>query len=219
MAEVKDKVLFQDSIAPSISKEKRESIEPKEEKVEPIVKTKVSKRKKSPVSKLAETFIKEDLANVGSFLLFDVLVPAIRDTVVNMITEGVNRVAYGDDARPSYRGSYSGYGSNNRTNYSSRSSSYSGNINTRHASKARTKVMDDVLFDFRDEAVEVKSTMESHIYQYGEVSLEKFKRWIGEEDTIVYTDRNFGWTDPDAFSIRKIREGYLLILPPLEDLR
>ena len=50
-------------------------------KVEKVVTGKVKTKKKSEVSKFADVFISEDAANVKSYIIFDVLVPTIVDTI------------------------------------------------------------------------------------------------------------------------------------------
>lgn len=204
MAEVEKKVLLKESIAPSISGERLETKEiPKEET---LIAKPVSKSKKSPVGKIAETFLKDDLKNVGSYVLTDVIVPAVRDTIGNIIKEGVDRMLYGG----SYSGNdYNRWRNNSRTPYNSLSQGKRQPINSLN----RDHSIEDPIFTFRDDAFRVRDEMWEKIGAYGQVSIQQVKSMIGEPSH--YVDRDWGWIEEHAnrIDVRKVREGYRLYLP------
>lgn len=220
MAEVEKKVLLKESLSASIAANNDETV--KEEIVEEIktVAKPVSKSKKSPVSKLAETFIKEDLKSVGAYVVHDVVIPAISDTICTMIQETTERIFHGGDSYSSSSSKRGGY-----TSYNSISSgrrTYNGTISKKEAiTLSRNKgEFDNPIFTYRDDALRVRDEMWERIGAYGEVSIATVKRLIGD-DSRSYIDRDWGWIDDqvDFMDIRKVREGYLLYLPKAVYLR
>ena len=60
---------------------------------------KVEAKKPSIKSKLADVFLSEERGNVGQYLIFDVLIPAIKDTVCNLGHAALDRSFYGESRR------------------------------------------------------------------------------------------------------------------------
>lgn len=57
----------------------------------------VSKRKATIGERLAKTFLSEEnVDNVGDYLLNDVVIPAIKDTIVDFIQKGTDMLFYGE---------------------------------------------------------------------------------------------------------------------------
>lgn len=65
------------------SKEEQASLEKK--RVEKVVHGKVKTKKKSEMSKFKDVFISEDAANVKSYVFMDVLVPAIKKAIGDIV--------------------------------------------------------------------------------------------------------------------------------------
>ncbi len=208
MAEVEKKVLLKESIAPSISAEHKEM--PKEEP-EVLIAKPVAKSKKSPLRKLAETFIKEDLKNVGTYVVQDVLIPAVGDTICTMVQESVERIFHGDGGY-----SYSDRGKS-KVPYNSISSGrrrYSSGPVRESITLENRDRFDDPIFTYRDDALKVRDEMWERIGAYGQVTIARVKSMIGDESR-SYVDNNWGWIEDqvDNIEIRKVREGYRLFLP------
>ena len=79
------------------SREKREAATPPPKKVEAVVTG--SRKKQSGFKKLADMFIKEDAHNVGTYILTDVLIPALVKTIVDSINAGTDMFFYGQAGR------------------------------------------------------------------------------------------------------------------------
>ena len=81
---------------------------------------KVEAKKPSIKSKLADVFLSEERGNVGQYLIFDVLIPAIKDTVCNLGHAALDRSFYGGCRRytnqSQSRSTYN-YGSCYKPNY------------------------------------------------------------------------------------------------------
>lgn len=63
-----------------------------EKRVKKVVSGTVKIKKKGEMRKLADVFISEDVANVKSYVLMDVLVPAIKKAIVDIVENGINMV-------------------------------------------------------------------------------------------------------------------------------
>ena len=76
----------------------------KEKKVEKIIKGTVKTKKKSEIRKFADVFISEDVGNVKSYVFNDVLVPAVKNAIVDIVTD-VSYSTRRDEPRSHGRGS------------------------------------------------------------------------------------------------------------------
>ena len=68
--------------------------------IQPIAKAKTKKK-----NKLVDTFISEDAQNIKSYILMDVLVPAIKKAISDIVTDGISMLLYGDTSHGSKRSS------------------------------------------------------------------------------------------------------------------
>ena len=66
-----------------------------ERKIKKVVTSPV-KTKKNDGRKLANIFISEDAANVKSYVFMDVLVPAIKKAISDIVTNGIDMILYGE---------------------------------------------------------------------------------------------------------------------------
>lgn len=187
------------------------SRETEEKKVESVVRGEV-KVKKEPVSrKFSDVFLNDTVDNVKSYLIFDVLVPAIKDTIVELISNGASMLAYGN---PSARRSTNNHGakSSYTTYYRGGSSSSSRERDDRRASVRRDRhSYDDVIFNNRGDAMEVKECIMEIIDNYHMVSIADYYELAGIQGN--YTDSNYGWYEIDDIPITRDRDGYRLKLP------
>ena len=91
----------------------------KDEKViKPVTHGQTVIKKDTVSKKFADVFLAENISNVKNYIIFDVLVPAINDTIVNMLTSGVSMLFKGQPGN--YNRGGSGHSRlNERTSYSS----------------------------------------------------------------------------------------------------
>lgn len=88
-----------------------------EKEVQKVVKGNAKLHKKTKAEKLKDTLFGEGVDNVGDYLIFDVMVPAIKELVVNSVSDGINMLMFGDtkssmrSSRDRDRGSYVSYDS------------------------------------------------------------------------------------------------------------
>lgn len=188
-------------------KEQQKESGKEKKKVEKVVTGRV-KTRKNELRKFTDIFISEDANNVKSYIIMDVLVPAIKNTILDIITDSAKMIFGGSDR--------------SRGNYSSSKVSYR-NFYDRHddrrpsdISRVRTRYSyDDIVISSRAEAEDVLDRMHELISSYGIVSVADFYDLVGVKSE--YTDEKYGWTNLGRAGIERVRDGsgygYLIRLP------
>jgi len=183
--------------------QKRSILEKK--KVEKVIAGTVKSKKKSEIRKFTDVFISEDIDNVKSYILLDVLIPAIKKAISDIVTNGIDMILYGET------GKTKSYSTASKVSYRSYYDGRNGRIDY---SSIRTKIgynYDDIIFDNRGEAEDVLSRMDELISTYGLVSVADLYDLVGI--TGNYTDNKYGWTNIRSASVIRVRDGYMLKLP------
>jgi hypothetical protein len=176
-----------------------------EKKVEKVIAGTVKSKKKSEIRKFTDVFISEDIDNVKSYILLDVLIPAIKKAISDIVTNGIDMILYGETGKTK---------SNSTASKVSYRSYYDGRNGRRDYSAIRTKISynyDDIILDNRGEAEDVLSRMDELISTYGLVSVADLYDLVGV--TGNYTDNKYGWTNIRSASVIRVRDGYMLKLP------
>lgn len=185
--------------------------EKKEDRVEqkPVVKGNV-KIKKEPLSrKFSDVFLSDSIDNVKSYVIFDVVVPAIKDLIVSMVTNGTEMLVNGRSG--GNRGSNRG-----RTDYNARFTR--GNNIGHNEGPIRGNPRDrysynDIIFDSRGDAREVLDCMFDILDRFKMVSIADFYELAHAEECEKYTDRKYGWFELSSADITRDRDGYRINLP------
>lgn len=186
------------------SKEENKALPDEREKLEKVIKG-TAKTKKNEMRKLRDVFISEDVKSVKSYILMDVLVPAIKDAIEDIVTNGIRMVLRGEtSARKSSSASKISY---NRI--------YDSKINNdrfaRDSSPSLRYSYDDIILESRGEAEDVITRMEEIIEEYGFVRVADLYDLVGI--TGDYTDNKYGWTSIRSAEPVRVRNGYMLRLP------
>ncbi len=186
-------------------KEEKKSVNKADKKVEKVIKGTAKVKKKSELGKFKDIFISDDAKNVKQYVFLDVLVPAIKKAVSDIVTDGISMILYGE----------TGHGKKSSTaSRVSYRSYYDDRRDDRRYSENRTRTgysYDDIILDSRGEAEEVLSRMDELIDTYSMVSVADLYDLIGV--TGNYTDNKYGWTNIRNAEVVRVREGYLLKLP------
>lgn len=186
---------------PNSYKSKEEAAE-QSRKVEKVVTGNVKLRKKSEIQKLSNVFLAEDMSSVGKYVVTEVLIPAFKKAVSDIVTNGIDMLLYGSNGRTNKSSGGASYVSYNK---------YSGNRDD-NASRTRTGYnYDDVVLESRGEAEEVLTRMDEIIETYGMVSVADMYDLVGK--TCAYTDNKYGWTNIRNAEPIRVRDGYLLKMP------
>lgn len=175
------------------------------EKVDKVVTGKVKVKKKSEMSKFKDVFISEDVSNVKSYIFMDVLVPAIKKAISDIVRDGVDMMLYGETKGRKTGGStsyvsYRDYSNNDRRD-------------DRRMSVRRLSNFDigDIILDSRGEAEEVLEQMDAIIDRYGFASVLDLYDTLGI--TPEFTSNRYGWTNLRTAEVVHVRDGYKLKLP------
>ena len=185
---------------PEVTKAK-ESTE--REKVEPVAAGKT--RKKDGAHKLADVFISDDISNIKSYIVMDVLVPTIKKAVSDIVKTGIDMILYNGDA-PERKRSGSGASKISYQSY------YDRDRRSEPVRGSRSIYdYDDIILDTRGEAEEVLSRLDELIDRYRSASVADLYDLVGV--TGKYTDNKYGWDDIRSARVDRVRDGYILKLP------
>ena len=178
-----------------------------EKKVEKVIKGNVVQKKKTFGQKMARTFLEDDTKSVWSYLLYDVLIPAAKSTISDMISGGTEMLLFGTAKGRSTR-------RDPNKSFVSYSSYYNKpaprNDIRDNRSRARLN-FDDIILETRWEAEEVLSHMVDLIENYGVASVADLYELVGI--TGSFTDNKYGWTNLNSATVTRVRDGYLINLP------
>lgn len=174
-----------------------------ERKVDSVVKGKVKTKKKNEVTKLKDIFISEDVANVKSYILMDVLVPAVKKVISDVVRDGIDMILWGESgkSREKRSSSYVSYRDYSKT------SSREHDRQTRRSSFD----YDDLIFESRGEAEAVLNQMCDMIDRYGIVTVADM--YDMADLTHPYTSNKYGWTRLGTAEVVRSRDGYIIKLP------
>lgn len=200
-------------VSPNSHKYKEENKNAKGEvkKVEKVVSGTVKTKKKSDIHKFTDVFISEDAANVKNYILMDVLVPAVKKAISDIVRDGIDMILYGGSGRGKSSSSPSNYVSYSR--YSDRD-----RRDERRYSDTRRAgyYCDDVIVQTRGEAEDVLTRMDELIDMYQQVTVADLYDLVGISGN--YTDNRYGWTNIRNAEIVRVRDGYLLKMPKVGPL-
>lgn len=219
MAEVnleKYTTLSSNSYKSKAEKEQEEKAEVSSPEVKRI--TSGKKQKKSLGTRFKETFIEEDSDSVGAYILWDVLIPAAKETIADLVSGSINMLLFGDS---SSRGSRRGKSRVAFKDYSTKIS-YKDDDRRRKGGRKSRKFAEDVLIeDEEDEsarkiALRIIADMDDMIQDYGKCTLAAYYEMVGCDWD--YTDKNWGWHDLSGVKPRTVRGGVIIDLPELEQL-
>lgn len=190
---------------------KKQPVRVEDKKVEKVIRGTAVKRKKPLGKKFAETFLGDDLESVSSYIIHDVLIPAAKSTISDMVQGGIEMLLFGEKqgsrTRRDGNRSYVSYNS-----YSSRRPDTRDSGRREVSSRNRAKHnFDEIVLDSRGEAEEVLSCLVDMVIDYGEATVADLYDMVGV--TGNFTDNKYGWTDLSSASVSRVREGYLLNLP------
>ena len=171
--------------------------------ITPVAKARV--KRESTARKVVGEIIREDARSVGDTVLWDVIIPTVKNLISDTVTRGIESMLYGGDSRPRSRNSYSDYSGYSRPKGNrGRPAERRDRRSARHAEPERN----EIIFDTRSDANDVIDRMSDLIDQYGQASLADLNALIGASSNFI--DDNWGWTDMGSFDVRQVRDGFML---------
>ena len=185
---------------------KEKAVEKKE--IKKVVNGSATIKKKSGLRKFADGFVSEDAGTVKSYIFSEVILPGLKDLIVDMVTDGINLLVNGESSRrkKSNRGGVSYV-------------SYEGNTKKRDRDRGRESSerrhaysYDEIVLETRADAEEVLNQMDELIETYDAVSVGDLYDLVGVSGS--YTDNKYGWTNLRNADVVRVRGGgYALKLP------
>ena len=185
----------------------KKSIKEKKE-IKAVVNGKVTKKKKGIGSKIgAVLFDDNNVGDVKEYVIFDVIVPAVKNAISNAITGGIDMLLFGERRSESSRSSDShGY-----TSYSSRSTSRRDSSRQSYRRPSLFE-LDDILLPTKLDATSVIDNMFNILDEYGVVSVADYYALVGEPSN--YQMNAWGWENLGNVYTQRTRSGeYKIILP------
>jgi hypothetical protein len=201
---------------PSNSETSKKGV-PNGKNISPVVSGGAVRRKKSLRKQFKETFVAGDARTAIHYVLFDVLLPAAKDMVVEAGSQGIEKLIFGESRR---RGSTrpqagpTGYVSYNR--YAMDQSRQTGPQRAMSRQARARHNFDEIVLDQRSEAEDVIDRLFDLVSRYESASVADLYELVGLSS--VHTDNRWGWTDLTGAGVSRIRGGYLLDLPEPEPL-
>lgn len=174
-----------------------------DKKIEKVVKGTVKTRKRNGVTKLKDVFVNEDTKNVKSYIFSDVLVPAIKKLLYDIVNDGASMLLFGNTSA----GRKKTIGSN-----VSYRQIYDAKVEDRRPISSSRLDYDDLIFESRGEAEAALSKMDEVIDVYGTVSVADLYDMC--DLTAPYTSNRYGWSNIQTAEVARLRDGgYVLKLP------
>ena len=202
---------------PSNSNKSKETQKTEEKHITPVVRGKVQVKKESIGHKMADTFLAESIQNTGKYMVNDVLIPAVVDTIVDALTSGISMLFKGS---PTSRRST--YGRSGRsTDYTSFSRVKDNGRETRPTFTRDRHGLLDIVMESRGDAIEVRTSLMDIMDKYQVVSVFDYYEMCGAGNQAEYTDRKYGWYGPwneNDLQITRDRDGFRIRMPRVEVL-
>jgi len=192
-------------------------------KLERVTSAQAERRKRGLGRQMRDTFIGGNARTAAEYMIVEVVVPAVKDTIAEALQSGIEKLIYGD-SRPRYRGhhtsssplSYQNLDRPPRVDYRApystppRSNQTSSPMLSRQ-SRSRHD-FDDIVIHSRQEANDVLDQMYEILSRQGSVPVADLYELTGIDST--HADFKWGWTELRGARATKLRNGgYLLDLP------
>jgi hypothetical protein len=191
-------------------------------KVEKITVGAVKRQKRSFAKKAADTFLSEDVANVKGYVLHDILIPAAKALLSDVVNGGLNMILFGDNNRGRLSTRREVAGRTSRTNYNSLSDDRYSRDRDRTPAREISRVarsrhdFDEIILETRGEAENVLSRLADLIAEYDQATVADLYDMV--DISSDFPDNKHGWTSIKGSRATRVRNGWLLDLPRTEVL-
>lgn len=175
-------------------------------KVEKVI-SGTATRKPDAARKFTNLFAPGDMSSISEYIIMDVIVPATKKMISEIVRNGIDMILYGESGRSK---NYSG--NSDKVSYRSY---YGSNDNNRNSSTTKTRSVfdyDNITIPTRQEAEEVIRQMDAIVEVYGMVSVADLYDLCGITDH-NYMNAKYGWMNIRTAEAVRVRDGYVLKLP------
>lgn len=195
--------------------------EREQKSLEKVTTGEVTRRKQPLTRRFLSTFVAGDPKKVVQDVIFDVLIPAARDMIIDGVTRGFEQWVYGDNRMSRTRANSRPSGANGYVSYNRFASSTvpSRRDDDRQAARPAKNAnsVDDLIVGTRVEAQAIIDRMFDIVNRWEQASVHDLYELVGVTGDPI--DTKWGWTSMEGATFRRINDGYLLMLPKLEPLR
>lgn len=159
--------------------------------------------KKSMLGRLKSSFIKDDIDDIKTWIIEDVIGPGIKHLILDSLSMAFFHETF-------YNGNYRRNDKSSRFSYNSVSSSSSRNRNNgnRYDNDNRRIDYRNIIVTHRSDAEEIIYKLYDQIREYGNASIGDLYSLIDED--VKHTDFNWGWTDERDINLRQVSSGFLI---------
>ena len=197
---------------PTVNNEEKDY---KPKKLEKVVKGEV--KKKSGTGKiLSNEFVKEEPSYVRDYILGEVVLPAVKNLIADIINNGVSMFLFGETRAPR-RGDNRDRGRYSQRDRGYQRDEYDEPRERRYRNRMRYDDFSDYKLETRRDAIEVLDELRGYIDEYGQVEVARFFELIGEDSQGV--DNDYGWTSLDHAYIDSVRGGFIIEFPKVRYLK
>lgn len=194
-------------------------------KLQPVVQGKTQVKKRTVGDKFHETFTPDRTKGVAESIIFDILIPAAKNTLFDMVCNGFRMTLWGDSpqgqrVRP-MSSSYSNNGGSriSYNNYSRGNGGYyDDGYGARRANMAQAGfTFDNIEFDYRDDAAVVLDRLRDAldpVNGFGMVSVANLYEAAGVRDGWNYIYNDWGWYDLNSAYVDRLNDGKFIIRFP-----
>lgn len=202
------------------SKEASAKAERPEKKIEKVISGQAIAKKPGPLSKFKSIFVNGEFR---SYIWHELVVPNAKGFAWDLIWEGGRR-AFGERdpyrGRPSYGGPSPQYRYDRQPTrspaYPPRDPAYVPNQPRGGWGPQPRRDLQDYIVPTRDDAENTLEGLATFIEQYDDVSVADLHELLGMPVSPV--DQKWGWHHLTGATYRQVREGWLLVLPPVEHI-
>lgn len=193
---------------------KNQQTTPEEKHIEKIITGKVVSKPKSGFKKFIGKFVESDARSIGEHVQDEIIVPMIKDTIVNAVQRSIEIFMYGGSAAPK-KNSRFGRSLISKVSYEDY---YDNRV---RQNKVRSRVAqgydyDDIILESRGDAQLVLDQLDDLIERYGFVSVADLCSAVGMP--FNFTAQKFGWNNIRSARIQNVHGGWLIKMPKAEAL-
>lgn len=168
------------------------------------------RKEKSLGARIAETFTGDDVQSVGNYVLFDVVIPAAKAMLQDVVSEGIQRLLFGDSRRRNVSNSRS------TASYTSYNRYYDREPRQREEPRMSQRAranhdFDEIILEDRMTADAVLDSISELVDRYDSATVADLYDLVGFNSSPA--DIKWGWTSMAGMSVLRDRSGYILNLP------
>lgn len=188
----------------------------KEKKVEKVVSSEVIIKKKPLSRRMKEVLFGGELKNASRYIAAEVLLPAVRNLLVDATDQGVRRLVYGENTQQRRRtNEYRPRVSYNNPVYRGDPREFRPPDQPPRPVASRQS-SNEIVLASREEAELVLERLVDILDTYEVASVADLYDLV--DQPTAHVDNKWGWTYLGSTGIRQVREGFVLELPPTEPI-